>query len=158
VFSAVADRPCHQIAAGDRRKKETDMNSRKAIIATVVLAAAVLAPSAFAAQRPDDRAGTRGPGMIVALQSSSIRPDDRAGLHGPGTYGSQPAGSTAVRPDNRAGIRGPGELVSSNAQAAATSFDWQDAFIGGVGGVGITLLLIGLLFVVSSRRSRARAA
>jgi hypothetical protein len=63
-----------------------------------------------------------------------------------------------VRPDNRAGIRGPGELVSSDAQAASTSFDWQDAFIGGVGGVGITLLLIGLLFVVSSRRSKTRVA
>jgi hypothetical protein len=100
--------------------------------------------------------------MIAALRSSSVRPDDRAGLHGAGTYGSQleqeAARATAVRPDNRAGIRGAGELVSSDAQAVATSFDWQDAFVGGVGGVGITLLLIGLLFVVSSRRSRRRVA
>jgi hypothetical protein len=100
--------------------------------------------------------------MIAALQSSSVRPDDRAGLHGSGTYGSQlkqeAARSTAVRPDNRAGIRGAGELVSSGAQAAATSFDWQDAFVGGVGGVGIALLLIGLLFVVAGRRSRRRVA
>jgi uncharacterized iron-regulated membrane protein len=102
---------------------------------TIVVVAALLSPSALAI-RPDDRPGTRGPGALVAQQATAPAP----------------------RPDDRAGIRGPGTLVSEVAQPASAGFDWGDALIGGVGGVGIALLLTGSVFIVASRRSRARIA
>jgi hypothetical protein len=130
------------------------MNTRKALIPTLVLAAALLAPSALA-QRPDDRAGARGPGAIAAQQSSSTRPDDRPGLRG---HDGAAIRSTSVRPDDRAGMHGPGEFTPSVVQATSTGFDWGDALIGGLGGVGAALALMGILLLVTSRRSKARMA
>jgi hypothetical protein len=134
-----------------------EMNVRKALIPMLVLVAALLAPAAHAAQRPDDRAGIRGPAPVLSADlSSSIRPDDRAGIRGPGGYES--AQLTAVRPDDRAGMRGPAALPSDGLQPVSTGFDWGDAMIGGLGGIGTALMLTGLLFLVMTRRSRARLA
>jgi hypothetical protein len=109
------------------------MTASKTLIPMLVIVAALLAPSALAAQRPDDRAGARGPGAAEIL-------------------------STSVRPDDRTGTRGPGELTSRVVQPASTGFDWGDALIGCFGGIGTTLVLMGLVFLVTSRRSRARTA
>jgi hypothetical protein len=132
------------------------MKARNALIPTVVLTAALLAPSALA-QRSDDRAGTRGPGVIAATQSS-IRPDDRGGTRGPGEYASERGAGTSVRPDDRTGARGPGGLTPSVVEPTSTGFDWGDAFIGGLCGVGIALVLMGTLFLVTSRRSKPKFA
>ena len=41
---------------------------------------------------------------------------------------------------------------------ASGGFDWGDATIGVVGGMGLALLLGGVAFLVASQRTRARAA
>ena len=127
------------------------MKARNTLIGMLVVVVAVLIPATAAAQR-DIRAGTAG----ATSQSSSVRPDDRASVRGPGAAVS---GVVVVRPDDRAGIRGPG-APTTPAVLVRTSdgFDWQDAFIGGLGGVGIALLLAGSLFFAASRRTRTRIA
>ncbi len=131
------------------------MHARKTLIAALVVITAVLAPSALA-QR-DDRSGTAEPPISAAQQSSSTRPDDRAGWRG--AYEPQHAAATSNgRPDDRAGIRGPEPLTPNVVQVTSTGFDWGDAFIGGLGGVGTALALMGILLLVTSRRSRARIA
>lgn len=156
------------------------MNVRTKLIGTLVLAAAIAAPVAQA-QSPDDRAGLRGPGGIAAQQaqssshpdnrveargpgavdaakvSTAIRPDDQAGMRGPGSFGStqQP---TSSHPDNRAGMRGPGAVTTVVSRPTATGFDWNDALIGGIGGMGMALLLTGCFFLLMSQRNRARVA
>jgi hypothetical protein len=155
------------------------MTFRTRLIGMIVLAAAIGAPVAQA-QSPDDRPGTRGPGGIAALQaqgphhpdnrgeargpgsvgqpavSSAVRPDDRVGLRGPGSFDSTlPAAAT--HPDNRA-VRGTGTVTTIVAQPTAAGFDWNDALIGGLGGVGTALLLTGCLFLLMSQRNKARVA
>lgn len=130
------------------------MKTRIALVATVVVAAATLAPTGLAKPLLD----RGGPGAIAPQQASPLRPDDRAGLRGPGAYASQHGAATSVRPDDRAGMRGPGDLTSSVVQSTSTGFDWGDALIGGLGGMGSALLLMGLLFIVAGRKSRARVA
>jgi hypothetical protein len=127
------------------------MKARNTLIGMLVVVIAMLIPATAAAQR-DIRPGTAG----ATSQSSHVRPDDRAGMRGAfeGTLGS----SVAVRPDDRAGIHGPGTPPPTSLVRSSDSFDWQDAFIGGAGGVGIALLLTGLLFLVASRRTRTRIA
>ena len=156
------------------------MHLRTKLIGTLVLTAAIAAPVAQA-QSPDDREGLRGPGGIAALQDqSSNHPDNRAEARGPGAVAA-PVVSTAIRPDDRAGMRGPGSVVSTQsptaashpdnravrgpgmvttvvAQPTATGFDWNDAFIGGIGGMGTALLLTGCFFLLLSQRNRARVA
>jgi hypothetical protein len=126
------------------------VNVRKALI-PAALVAALLAPNAMAIR---DRAATSTPGATaaVAQQSSSIRPDDRAGSRGIGSL--QEAG----RPDDRAGLHGPGSFSPTVVQSTSTGFDWGDAFVGSVGGLGAALALMGILFLVASRRSKARMA
>jgi hypothetical protein len=63
-----------------------------------------------------------------------------------------------VRPDDRAGTHGPGAPTLRVVPPASRDFDWGDALIGGFGGIGATLVLFGLVFLVTSRRSRARTA
>lgn len=155
------------------------MNARTKIIGTVAVAAAMLAPVAQA-QRPDDRAGLRGPGALESTQSSAsshpdnralrgpgaiemstestaVRPDDRAEARGPGAIESTQ--QAPVRPDDRAGTRGPGAfepvLVSGSS---STGFDWGDAFIGALGGLGMALALTGILLLGIGRRSGTRTA
>jgi hypothetical protein len=161
-----------------------DMNVRTKLIGTLVLAAAIAAPVAQG-QRPDDREGVRGPGGIAALQtqapsanhpdnrveprgpggvdavqvSTAIRPDDRAGLRGPGAVDSTQRPGASSHPDNRAGLRGPGATATVVvSQPSATGFDWNDALIGGIGGMGMALLLTGCFFLLMSQRNRARVA
>ncbi len=129
------------------------MNTRKALILTVVLVAAALAPDALA--KRFDHAYVSNPNKVGVQQAPSIRPDDRAGLRGASQSEAVP---TARRPDDRAGLHGPGTSTPTVVEAASTGFDWGDALIGGLGGVGTALALMGALFLVASRRSRARTA
>ena len=155
------------------------MQVRTIIFATVVLGASSLAPVALA-ERPDDRAGVRGPGGIAALQtgaarhpdsravrgvgttstaprSVAIRPDDQAGMRGPGAFDSSP-GAAATHPDNRDAARGPGALTPTIGVASTDGFDWGDALIGLLAGMGSALLLAGGFIVLASQRTRTRVA
>jgi hypothetical protein len=149
------------------------------LIGTIALAAALLAPVAQA-QHPDDRAGmrgtgafeqtakavhpdnrseARGPGAIVSQPAASIRPDDRAGMRGTGAFTTGTTTNVSSHPDNRGDARGPGALTATLvAQPAGDGFDWGDALIGGLGGVGFALLLTGCAFLLTSQRTRARLA
>jgi hypothetical protein len=151
---------------------------RTKMIVTIAVGAALLAPVAQA-QRPDDRAGARGPGAIESGQASAVthpddragargpgavdvqrvavRPDDRAGGRGPGAIGS-PGYAITDHPDNRAGARGPGAVTHVVVQPTSTGFDWGDALIGGLGGAGLALLLTGSAFLLMSQRDKARTA
>ena len=119
-------------------------------------------PGAFAsgqestASHPDNRAGTRGPGALTA-QHATLRPDDRAGARGPGAIAS-PAYLGVSHPDNRAGVRGPGAVAVGLVQPGSSGFDWGDALIGGLAGAGAALLLTGCAFFLMSRRQRVRTA
>jgi hypothetical protein len=127
------------------------MKARNMLIGMLVVVVAVLIPATAAAQR-DIRPGTAG----TASQSSPVRPDDRAGVRG--AFDGPVGSSVAVRPDDRAGLHGPGTPPPSSLVRSSDGFDWQDAFVGGLGGVGIALLLTGLLFLAASRRTRTRIA
>lgn len=123
------------------------MKARITLIGMLVVLVAVVAPNTAAAKSYIDRA--------QGSQSSQVRPDDRAGARGvEGTTGS----SVVVRPDDRAGLHGPGTPPPATVAQSSDGFDWRDALIGSLGGVGIALLLAGLLFVASSRRTRTRIA
>ena len=155
------------------------MNTRRKLIGTIVLGTALLVPTAQA-QHPDDRAGLRGPGAFATLQAGAAthpdnravrgpgavtatganratRPDDRAGARGPGAYGSGGL-SAATHPDNRDATRGPGAFTTVVVQSSSSGFDWGDAMIGGIGGIGTALLLGGGAFLLLSQRSRTRLA
>src|SRR4029453_14640467 len=127
------------------------MKTRNTLIWMLVVVIAVLIPATAAAQR-DIRAGTAG----ATSQSSHVRPDDRAGARG--AFEGTPGVAVVVRPDDRAGIHGPGTPPPTSLVRSSDGFDWQDAFVGGLGGVGIALLLAGLLFLAASRRTRTRIA
>jgi hypothetical protein len=136
------------------------MNMRAKLIGTIVVGAVSLAPAAQA-QHPDDQPGPRGPGGIAALQAAaSSHPDSRAGTHGPGALAvQQPQLAAATRPDDRADARGPGALARAVVLGRTSSrFDWEDALIGAVGGMGAALLLTGCLVLLLAQRSRARMA
>lgn len=159
------------------------MNVRTSLIGTIVLGAALLA-SVAQAQRPDDGAGLRGPGGIAAEQiGTSSHPDNRSEARGPGAIATQQSRTeTAVRPDDRGGVRGPGAQGSADLSAtshpdnhaeprgpgafattvvvesAASGFDWRDALIGGLGGMGTALLVTGCLFLLMSQRNKTRMA
>ena len=156
------------------------MKVRTKVIGTVVIGAALVAPVAEA-QRPDDRNGARGPGAIAVVEASAsqhpdnravrgagpvatreasiaARPDDRSDRRLPGTLGSTDI-TVAAHPDNRAGARGPGAVTSVVVDAPSSpGFDWGDATIGGLGGIGMALVLMGGLFLAISQRSKLRTA
>ena len=157
------------------------MNARTKLIGTVAIGAALLVPVAQA-QSPDDRPGLRGPGGIAMQQASvasnhpdnravrgpapaatttnlAVRPDDLAGTRGPGAYSTAALTTRAVsHPDNRAERRGPGTVDSVVVVADSGGFDWGDALIGSLGGVGAALLLTGCFFLLAGRRNRTRLA
>ena len=113
--------------------------------------------------RPDDRAGMRGPGAVDTQSntvSTSTRPDDRAGMRGPGAIEQPNTVSTSIRPDDRAGTRGPGAIEQPTVVVthSSTGFDWGDAFVGALGGIGTALLLTGALFLLLGQRTRTRVA
>jgi hypothetical protein len=92
-------------------------------------------------------------------RSSVVRPDDRAGARGPGAIASAGATTPATRPDDRAGPRGPGALspgTSTIVVRSANTFDWGDAAIGAVSGMGFALLLAGLAVLTVATRTRTR--
>jgi hypothetical protein len=111
--------------------------------------------------RPDDRAGMRGPGAVnTTTVSTATRPDDRAGARGPGAIEQPHTVSTSTRPDDRAGTRGPGAIEQPTivVTQSSTGFDWGDAFVGALGGIGTALLLTGALFLLLGQRTRTRIA
>jgi hypothetical protein len=110
----------------------------------------VLIPATAAAYR--DFRPTAG----ATSQSAHIRPDDRAGARG--AFEGAAGSAVVIRPDDRAGAHGPGTPPRAVLVRSSDGFDWQDAFVGGLGGVGTALLLTGLLFLVASRRTRTRIA
>src|SRR5262249_16709832 len=96
--------------------------------------------SAFAATRPDDRAGVRGPGVTVATQVETGDP----GL--------------APRPDNRAGTLGVGaDDSTSPAGPTSDGFDWTAAAIGAGATGAFVLLVAGAAMLAVPRRQRAIA-
>jgi hypothetical protein len=127
------------------------MKARNMLIGMLVVVIAVLIPATAAANR-DIRPGTAG----AASQSSHVRPDDRAGARG--AFEGAAGNAVVVRPDDRSGFHGPGTPPQTSLVRSSDPFDWQDAFVGGLGGVGIALLLTGLLFLAASRRTRTRIA
>jgi hypothetical protein len=156
------------------------MNAWTKLIGTIAVGAALFVPVAQA-QSPDDRAGLRGPGGIAALQagdaanhpdnravhgpgafaatSSAVRPDDRSGTRGPGAFASAPLTTGAIsHPDNRAEPRGPGSVDTVIVVRGESGFDWGDAMIGSLGGVGAALLLTGCFFLLASQRNKTRLA
>jgi hypothetical protein len=156
------------------------MHSRTKLIGTLAVTLAIAAPSASNAapdddaeargpgaiaasqailQHPDNRAGARGVGSITASTGSprAVRPDDRPGLRGPGAA-TTAATSAVSHPDNRAGARGPGVFTTVVTAPSTDGFDWRDAMIGSVGGLGAALLLTGAFVLVSGQRGRTRAA
>lgn len=157
------------------------MNARTKLIGTIAVGAALFVP-VVQAQSPDDRAGLRGPGGIAAQQAGgasnhpdnravhgtgvaapttilAVRPDDRAGTRGPGAHAPAALTTGALsHPDNRAESRGPGSVDSVVVVARSSGFDWGDAMIGSLGGVGAALLLTGCFFLVASQRNKTRLA
>jgi hypothetical protein len=155
------------------------MNTRTKLIGTVALGAALLVPVAQA-QSPDDRAGLRGPGGIAAQQAGgasshpdnravrgtgaaasttkvAVRPDDRAGARGPGAYAPTTLTTGAIsHPDNRAETRGPGSVDRVVVLSGSSGFDWADASIGSLGGIGFVLLVIGCVYLLASQRNKTR--
>jgi hypothetical protein len=144
-------------------------------IALGLLVAAFAAPAALAADRPDNRAGPLGVGPAVSASALSVRPDDRAGPLGVGQeIASQP--SAALRPDDRPGIRGvgssepatqslrpddrPGPLGVGEIEfvpgSSTDGFDWGDAGIGVVAGLGVAAALAGVLLLAMRRSPHAR--
>lgn len=132
------------------------------------VAGAALLPAVAAAQSPNDRA-THGVGAIVLEQSTSaVRPDDRA-THGVGSTGSldnapsaTPSISTYILQHHlRDGVRGPGTFESTPTTTVVTSspntFDWGDASIGALGGLGLALC-IGGIAILTTRRLGAGVA
>jgi hypothetical protein len=153
------------------------MKARTTLLMTMALAAAIATPVAYAGG-PDDRAGARGPGGIAAQQlqapirpddravrgtggigsaeaAAVSRPDDRSGMRGPGAIDSV---QLSQHPDNRAEARGPGAITTVTAPSASSGFDWNDALIGGLAGVGTALLATGCCFLLVSRRNTSRFA
>ncbi len=103
----------------------------------------------------------RGTGTFATDTTSNVssHPDNRVGMRGPGAFAPNPTTNVSNHPDNRAGARGPGSIPTTIvATASADSFDWSDAMIGGLGGVGAALLLTGCFFLLTSQRNKARLA
>ncbi len=157
------------------------MNARTKLIGTIAVGAALFVPVAQA-QSPDDRGGLRGPGGIAAQQAGgaanhpdnravrgtgvavpttnvAVRPDDRAGTRGPGAYAPATLTTGAIsHPDNRTEARGPGSIDRVVVVSSSSRFDWADAMIGSLGGVGFVLLLMGCVFLLTSQRNKTRLA
>jgi hypothetical protein len=133
---------------------------------TVLVAVAVAAGSsatALAGEPSDDR--TRLPKTAAEQSSTPTRPDDRAGRRGPGAIAAvRPLPSN--RPDDHAGTRAPGQLgvpssssPSRSAVAAASeAFDWADAAMGAIGGLGAALTAGGLVLVAARLRGSRHAS
>ena len=115
------------------------ITTKLTVISAAVAASLVFTFSAFAATRPDDRAGVHGPGAAVAAQVGG----DDPGL--------------APRPDDRAGVLGVGSDESTAASVTRSGFDWTAAGLG-AGATGAVMLLVGAAALLAMpRRQRAVA-
>jgi hypothetical protein len=141
---------CAKTANGGHEGRSDVSTSKQRVtlvsLAVVVAATILGAPVASADPRFND-------------QSSSVRPDDRGGLRGPGALASSTAAESAVRPDDRPGPRGPGALPGGRSTIVvgpAKTFDWGDAAIGALSGMGFALLLVGLVVLTVVSRTKTR--
>jgi len=101
----------------------------------------------------------QGAGVAAPAVNLAVRPDDRAGTRGPGSYSAAALTSGAIsHPDNRADSRGPGSVDSVVVVAGSSGFDWGDALIGSLGGLGAALLLTGGFFLLAGQRNKTRLA
>jgi hypothetical protein len=103
------------------------------LVGTLLVGMALLAPVA-SADSPYDWPSANRPGGVAAHEAP-VRPDDRPGPRGPGAFS-------------------PGVVVES----ADSGFDWRDATVGGVAGVGTALLVTGGAVLVLTQRRRPRPA
>lgn len=130
------------------------MNSRKKLVGTIAVGAALLVAPIAQARHFEDSAPSRGAAIVSTVPSSAVRPDDRAGLRG-----ADDAAVRVTRPDDRAGVRGHSSVPTHFIAAASSDgFDWIDAFIGGVGGIATALLAMGGAFLLLGQRNRPRTA
>jgi hypothetical protein len=146
-------------------KRQLTLVALAGVVAAITVGAPIAGADPWfndpASVRPDDRAGARGPGALAGSTDAAqraTRPDDRAGARGPGAVAS--AGATlATRPDDRAGARGPGAISPGTTTVvvrSANTFDWGDAAIGVVSGMGFALLLVGLAVLTAVTRMKTR--
>lgn len=137
------------------------MKTHTKLIGTIAIGMLLAAPVARA-DDPRDWPSSHGPAANASLESGIARhPDNRPGPRGPGAIAAMQAKSkaAATRPDDRSGPRGPGALTPTVVTVStAGGFDWGDAIVGGVGGMGAALLVVGGAFVLVSLRSRTRTA
>jgi hypothetical protein len=145
ALAAADDRGCIRSQRAISQK-ESDMKARTTLIATLAAGIAALAPAMASASH-------YLPQGADSTTTQQVRPDDRAGARGNTVLAPETAAST--RPDDRAGYRGPSAPITASVAQVSNGFDWRDAFIGGVTGIGIALLLMGGLFLATSRRTRA---
>ena len=122
--------------------------------------ACLLALPAVAGQHPNDRAGMLGVGAVTASAGSepggaAIRPGRPDGRELPDGADLGPGGVAVNtgRPDGRElpdaadlGLRQP------TIVGASDDFDWSDAGIGLVGGIGIAVLLVAVLATTQHTR------
>lgn len=133
------------------------MNRTAKRIGTILVVAALLAPGARADSPYDwpDPRGTRA----TATQSAgaATHPDNRGEPRGPGAIAAA-QDRAAPRPDDRGEPRGPGALTPVVVASNRDGFDWADAAIGGLSGLGAALLVAGGVLLVVNQRNRARTA
>jgi hypothetical protein len=125
--------------------------SRELVMSAVgLIAATLVASTAAAGVRPDDRGGLLGVGATSAAATVPVRPDDRSGRIGIGAV-TDPVDdvtpiavasvNTPVRPDDRTEPRGPGAFFAASVEfAALDSFQWDDAALGALAALGTVLL------------------
>ena len=81
--------------------------------------------------------------LLALTASAAVRPDDRAGVRGAGS----PLAPATVRPDDRPGIRGAGVearavfVAGPQAGRPADGFDWNAAGAGAGVATAVVLLL-----------------
>ena len=111
----------------------------------VLLAAALLAPQALGAVRPDDRAGSLGVGAVVTAQV--VHPNDRAGMLGTGAV------TLAGRPDYWQGERDYGVYTPGGDVVAPvvvptvespSGWDWGEIVLGAAIVAGLALVAVAL--------------
>jgi hypothetical protein len=117
---------------------KSGITPKLAALAAAVTTSLAFTFSAFAATRPDDRAGIHGPGAVVAAQVDGGDP----GL--------------APRPDNRAGVLGIG-TDTSVTPVTGNGFDWTAAGIGAGATGAFVVLVAAAALLAMPRRQRAIA-
>jgi hypothetical protein len=111
---------------------------RLTVAAAALATSLVFTLSAFAATRPDDRAGVRGPGPSTATRVVDAQP----GL--------------SARPDNRAGVLGVGTADKAVSVGTSTGFDWAAAGIDAGATAGL-LMLLGVVVLIAIRMRHDRS-